>query len=56
MRILVRELVDYLSEAETSMKGELAMKILTCVDEFAPNKRYHIDTVIKVLLLAGNSR
>lgn len=54
VRILVRELVDYLSEAETSMKGELAMKIMTCVDEFAPNKRYHIDTVIKVMLLAGN--
>eukprot|EP01043_Picozoa_sp_COSAG02_P024307 COSAG02_NODE_1325_length_13237_cov_5.436901_2_plen_804_part_00 len=54
VRILVRELVDYLSEAETAMKGELAMKIMTCVDEFAPNKRYHIDTVIKVLLLAGN--
>jgi AP-1 complex subunit gamma-1 len=54
VRILVRELVDYLSEAETSMKGDLAQKICNCVDEFAPNKRYHIDTVIKVLLLAGN--
>ena len=54
VRILVRELVDYLSEAETAMKGDLAAKICVCIDEFAPNKRYHIDTVIKVLLLAGN--
>lgn len=54
VRILVRELVDYLNEAETSMKGDLAAKICSCVDQYAPNKRYHIDTVIKVLQLAGN--
>ena len=54
VRVLVRELVDYLEEAEPAQKGELAQKICVCADKFAPNKKWQIDTVIKVLELSGN--
>lgn len=30
------------------------MKICAIVDKHSPNRRWHIDTIIKVLTLAGN--
>lgn len=37
--------------AEADFKAELANKICQISEKFAPNKKWHIDTVIKVLTL-----
>ena len=51
VKSIVKELSNYLVNAEADFKGELANKICQISEKFAPNKKWHIDTVIKVLTL-----
>lgn len=43
-----------LSVNDTDFMEELTSKICAIVNKHTPNRRWHIDTVIKVLTLAGN--
>lgn len=54
VRVLVRELLAFLEVANTEFKSTLTSQICTAADRFAPTKRWHIDTVLRVLKLAGN--
>lgn len=55
VKVIVRELLSYLlTEDETDFLEELSLKICAIIDKHAPNKRWYIDTIIKVLTLAGN--
>ncbi|KAF8202544.1 hypothetical protein BJ912DRAFT_945106 [Pholiota molesta] len=47
VRILIRELLAFLELGLTT-------QISLAAERFAPNKRWHIDTVLRVLKLAGN--
>lgn len=56
VRALARELLNYLvlASSDAEFKADLTEKICIVVERFAPSKRWHIDTIIKVLENAGN--
>jgi AP-1 complex subunit gamma-1 len=52
VKSIVKELVNYLLTSEPEFKKELANKICQICEKYAPNKKWHIDTVVKVLTLS----
>ncbi|KAH7885849.1 adaptin N terminal region-domain-containing protein [Phlebopus sp. FC_14] len=54
VRILVRELLAFLEVADDEFKMGMTTQISLAAERFAPNKRWHIDTVLRTLKLAGN--
>ncbi|PIL24942.1 hypothetical protein GSI_12829 [Ganoderma sinense ZZ0214-1] len=54
VRILTRELLAFLEVADDEFKLGMTTQICLAAERFAPNKRWHIDTVLRVLKLAGN--
>lgn len=54
VRTLVRELLAFLEVADTEFKPIMTSQIGIAADRFAPNKRWHVDTMLRVLKLAGN--
>jgi len=54
VRVLVRELLAFLEVADTEFKPIMTSQIGIAADRFAPNKRWHVDTILRVLKLAGN--
>ncbi|KAI9891113.1 MAG: clathrin associated protein complex large subunit [Vezdaea aestivalis] len=53
-RLLIRELLAFLEVADNEFKPVMTSQIGIAADRFAPNKRWHIDTMLRVLKLAGN--
>jgi len=51
VKSVVKELVNYLLSADNEFKKELANKICQICEKYAPNKKWHVDTVVKVLSL-----
>lgn len=54
VRVLVRELLAFLEVADDEFKTGMTAQISLAAERFAPNKRWHIDTVLRTLKLAGN--
>jgi len=54
VRVLIRELLAFLEVADTEFKPLMTTQIGIAVDRFSPNKRWHVDTMLRVLKLAGN--
>ncbi|KAJ5575219.1 Armadillo-like helical [Penicillium hetheringtonii] len=54
VRVLVRELLAFLEVADNEFKPIMTTQIGIAADRFAPNKRWHMDTILRVLKLAGN--
>lgn len=54
VRVLVRELLAFLEVADTEFKPTMTSQIGVAADKYAPNKRWHVDTMLRVLKLAGN--
>ncbi|GAM84374.1 hypothetical protein ANO11243_023680 [Dothideomycetidae sp. 11243] len=54
VRVLIRELLSFLEVADTEFKPIMTTQIGIAADRFAPNKRWHMDTMLRVLKLAGN--
>jgi AP-1 complex subunit gamma-1 len=50
----VRELLAFLEVADNEFKPIMTSQIGIAADRFAPNKRWHVDTMLRVLKLAGN--
>ena len=51
MKSVIKELINYLLNADNAFKKELSNKICQICEKYAPNKKWHIDTVVKVLTL-----
>ena len=51
VRILIRELLAFLEVADNEFKLAMTTQICQAAERFAPNKRWHIDTVLRVLKL-----
>ncbi|KIY65086.1 gamma-adaptin [Cylindrobasidium torrendii FP15055 ss-10] len=54
VRVLIRELSAFLEVADDDFKLGMTTQICLAAERFAPNKRWQIDTVLRVLKLAGN--
>lgn len=54
VRILIRELLSFLEVADNEFKPVMTTQIGIAADRYAPNKRWHIDTMLRVLRLAGS--
>ncbi|KAG7395235.1 AP-1 complex subunit gamma-1 [Phytophthora boehmeriae] len=52
---LAREMLNYLVIAPTEQKPELCSRIADAVDRYAPSSRWHIDTLITMLSIAGST-
>lgn len=53
VRPLIRELLAFLEIADTEFKLNMTSQICIAADRYAPNKRWHVDTALRVLKLAG---
>ncbi|XP_070574228.1 AP-1 complex subunit gamma-1-like isoform X2 [Ptychodera flava] len=54
VRGMVKELVFFLEKADPEFKSHVSSNIFHACEKYAPNKRWHIDTMMKVLTTAGN--
>lgn len=54
VRVLIRELLAFLEVADNEFKNAMTLQIGIAADRYAPNKRWHIDTMLRVIKLAGN--
>ncbi|KAH9039323.1 Adaptor protein complex AP-1 gamma subunit [Lactarius pseudohatsudake] len=54
IRVMTRELLAFLEVADNEFKLGMTTQISLAAERFAPNKRWHIDTFLRVLKLAGN--
>ena len=53
VRVLIRELLAFLEVADTEFKLGMTTQISLAAERFAPNKRWHIDTFLRVLKLVS---
>ncbi len=54
VRVLIRELLAFLEVADNEFKPTMTSQIGIAADRYSPNKRWHVDTMLRVLTLAGN--
>jgi len=54
VRILIRELLAFLEVADNEFKLGMTTQISLAAERYAPNKRWHIDTVLRVLKLVSS--
>jgi AP-1 complex subunit gamma-1 len=54
VRVLIRELLAFLEVADNEFKPIMTSQIGVAADRFSPSKRWHVDTMLRVLSLAGN--
>lgn len=55
VRVLIRELLAFLEVADSEFKPIMTSQIGVAADRFSPSKRWHVDTMLRVLSLAGNA-
>ncbi|XP_054722181.1 AP-1 complex subunit gamma-1-like [Uloborus diversus] len=54
IRSMTKELLMFLEKADPEFKSQCSSNLFICAEMYAPSKRWHIDTMIKVLTMAGN--
>jgi AP-1 complex subunit gamma-1 len=50
VRTMMKELISFLETAETEFKAVCSSKCVTAAEQFSPNTRWHIDTLLKVII------
>ncbi|CAD2100521.1 AP-1 complex subunit gamma, putative [Plasmodium vinckei lentum] len=54
LKIMIKELLNYLLIADMEIKSDIVSNICVSVNNYAPNMQYLFDTYIKIFCLAGN--
>ncbi|KDR11247.1 AP-1 complex subunit gamma-1 isoform X2 [Zootermopsis nevadensis] len=54
IRTMMKELLVFLDKADPEFKAQCSSSIVLSAERFSPNKRWHLDTLLKVLVAAGN--
>ncbi|KAK3862477.1 hypothetical protein Pcinc_031662 [Petrolisthes cinctipes] len=54
IRTMMKELLLFLEKAEPEFKATCSSKCVLAAERYAPNVRWHIDTLLKVIEAAGN--
>ncbi len=49
IKILAHELLTFLGTANIELRADLSAKLCNVTERFAPNKRWHVDTILRVL-------
>jgi AP-1 complex subunit gamma-1 len=49
IRMLVRELLSFLATADLEFRADLTAKICMVTEKFAPTKKWHVDTILRVI-------
>jgi hypothetical protein len=55
-RNLTRELLDYLAVCDSEFKPDLTAKIAALITRFAPDRRWHFDNLLCVLVQVRGHR
>ena len=55
VKALAREMLNYLVVADDDVKADLCQRTASVVNDFSPDRAWHIDTMISMLQLAGNT-
>eukprot|EP01119_Soliformovum_irregulare_P017162 TRINITY_DN504_c0_g1_i1.p1 TRINITY_DN504_c0_g1~~TRINITY_DN504_c0_g1_i1.p1 ORF type:complete len:863 (+),score=300.63 TRINITY_DN504_c0_g1_i1:305-2590(+) len=53
IKVLAAELLTFLQNSTVEFKADLATKLCSVTERFAPNKRWHVDTILKIMGIAG---
>lgn len=53
IKTLTKELLDYLAVSDSEFKPDLTSKICMLIQRYSPDKRWHVDNLIKILVQAG---
>ncbi|XP_016837777.1 AP-1 complex subunit gamma-1 isoform X4 [Nasonia vitripennis] len=54
IRNMMKELLIFLERADPEFKAQCSSNIVMSAERFAPGKRWHLETLFKVLVAAGN--
>uniref|UniRef100_A0A336M762 AP-1 complex subunit gamma n=1 Tax=Culicoides sonorensis TaxID=179676 RepID=A0A336M762_CULSO len=54
IRTMVKELLIFLEKADSEFKAQVSSRMVLSAERFAPTIRWHLDTLLSVLLAAGN--
>merc|ERR1712137_1144447 len=54
IKVLVKELLNYLIAADIEFRGEITAQICLLTQRYAPTPKWHIDTTLRVMSLAGH--
>ncbi|XP_053119621.1 AP-1 complex subunit gamma-like 2 isoform X2 [Hemicordylus capensis] len=54
IRATMKELLNFLETCAPDLKSDCASGIFLAAEKFAPSKRWHIDTILQVLTMAGS--
>jgi len=49
VRVLVRELINFLLVADVEFRADLTAKLCMVTEKYAPTPRWHVDTILKVM-------
>lgn len=50
---LTKELLDYLEISDPEFKPDLTYKICTLIQRFSPDKKWHVDNIVKIMIQSG---
>ncbi|XP_075220682.1 adaptor protein complex 1, gamma subunit isoform X2 [Lycorma delicatula] len=54
VRTMMKELLIFLEKADPEFKAQCSSNIMLSAERYSPNKRWHLDTLFRVLIAAGN--
>lgn len=54
VRLLTRELLGFLEISDVELRPFICSKLFDCAELYAPNKRWHIDTLLQILKIAAS--
>nr|CAD7401522.1 unnamed protein product [Timema cristinae] len=55
IRTMMKELLVFLEKADPEFKAQCSSSIVNSAERFAPNKRWHLDTLLRVLVALANA-
>ena len=54
MRSMTKELIQFLEKSDPEFKAICASNMCIAAEKYSPSKRYHIDTLVKVLTIVSS--
>ncbi|CAL8090419.1 unnamed protein product [Calicophoron daubneyi] len=54
VRTMVKELLIFLEHCDAEFKGDVCSNLVLAAEKYAPNKRWHVDSMLSLLTTAGN--